>query len=62
MKNTLLLITTLATTTAISTAGDFAKPITDYSDTPIPSAPSGLSRISGTLSFDANSHFISYGS
>ena len=59
MRNTLL-ITTLMTTTAVVTAGDFTAPITD--STPSAVVPSGESRISGTLSFDANSHFISYGS
>ena len=62
MKNTLLLITTLAATTAISTAGDFTESITDSSSTTIATVPSGESKLSGTLSFDANSHFISYGS
>ena len=57
MKNTLLLITTLAAATAVSTAGDFSEPITPT--TPTITAPSGESKLSGTLSLDLNSHFVS---
>jgi len=59
MKNTILLMTTLTATTAVGLAGDFSAPITGPTTT---TAPSGDSRLSGSLSLDANSHFISYGS